>query len=274
MYTGGAAPTALAGATVSIVDGPNAGKSTTTDASGKYAFTALQQAGFTVKVSAATYVTQSRSITLTSNLTLDFSLTVPPASVVLTGQVSDAITSAPIGGAVVSINGRYNGTTDSAGRFSVAGLLDLGNTNFTYVSASTYVSDYHYIHGTTQNVRPYRIQRMTAGESTLVTIAPDDSLCVNDVQDFPGLGPDYVCRSVRIVAPSDGMLTIEALSSAGEHPPLEAQTVGVSPCCSERLENPTSLRVVGGTEVDASVEMPAGSTISQLFTLKTSITPR
>lgn len=102
MYTGGAAPTALAGATVSIVDGPNAGKSTTTDASGKYAFTTLQQAGFTVKVSAATYVTQSRSITLTSNLTLD----------------------------------------------------------------------YHYIHGTTQNVRPYRIQRMTAGESTLVTIAP------------------------------------------------------------------------------------------------------
>jgi hypothetical protein len=105
-----------------------------------------------------------------------------------------------------------------------------------------------------------------------VTVAPEDTLCVNNVQDSPGLGQDYVCRSVRVVAPSDGIMTLEAVSTqGGAHPPLEVEAVGVSPCCSERMGNPTSIQVTAGTEIVVNVEMVLGSTTSQSFTLNTAM---
>jgi hypothetical protein len=146
----------------------------------------------------------------------------------------------------------------------------IGGGDFTYVSANGYANDYHYIRGTTQNVHLYRIERITAGQSKSVTVAPDDTLCVNNFQDFPGLGQDDVCRSVRVVAPRDGVLTIEAVSTlGGGHPPLEVETIGVSPCCSERMGNPTSIEMTAGTEIVVNVEIPLGSTTSQSFTLNT-----
>jgi hypothetical protein len=71
-------------ASVSVADGPNAGRSTRTDASGNYTLTELEQSGFTVNVSASNYVSQSKGVTLTSNQTLSFQLTrqatTPPPS--------------------------------------------------------------------------------------------------------------------------------------------------------------------------------------------------
>lgn len=64
----------LAGATVNISDGPNAGKSITTSNSGTYSFTELQRSGFTVSVSANLYFPQAKAITLTSNQTVSFQL--------------------------------------------------------------------------------------------------------------------------------------------------------------------------------------------------------
>jgi hypothetical protein len=263
---------AVAGATVSVADGPNAGQSATTDSSGNYSFTALQQSGFTVSVSAPSYISQSLGVTLTSNRTLNFSLRPQPMGITLNGRVTDAATGGPIAGAVVSINGRYRGTTDNAGQFSVAGLLDYGrNYDYTYVSAGNYVADYRYIRGTTQNVRLHRIERIVAGESKLVTIAPDDTLCVNNVQDTPGAGPDYLCRSVFVLAPNDGAVTIEAISTLdGEHPRLEVETAGGAPCCSERIGNPTTIQATTGTLIVVNVEMFSSSTSSQSFAVNTS----
>lgn len=51
------------------------------------------------------------------------------------------------------------------------------------------------------------------------------SLCFNNIRDFPGLGPDYICRTVRIVAPIDGVMAIEAISVAnGTHMPASSST--------------------------------------------------
>ena len=81
---------------------------------GQLQLTGLQLSGFTVSVSAASYVPQSRGVTLTSNQTLSFGLNHPPTpNFTLTGQVTDSATSAPISGATVSINGRYTTVTDS-----------------------------------------------------------------------------------------------------------------------------------------------------------------
>lgn len=267
---------AVAGASVSIVDGPNAGKSTTTDMSGNYSFTALQQSGFTVNASAANYISQSLGVTLTSSRTLNFSLRPQPAGITLNGRVTDAATGGPIAGAVVSINGRYRAPTDSLGNYSVTGLLDYGsNLDYTYVSAANYVADYRYIQGrTVQNVHLHRIERIVAGESKLVTITPDDTLCVNNVQDTPGLGPDYLCSSVFVVAPNDGAVTIEAVSILdGAHPTLEVETIGVSPCCSERIGNPTTIQVTAGTVIVVNVEMLSSSISAQLFMVTTSWSP-
>jgi hypothetical protein len=75
---------------------------------------------------------------------------------------------------------------------------------------------------------------------------------------------------VWVVAPNDGAVTIEAVSSQdGARPPLEVETVGVSPCCSERMGNPTTIRVTAGTVLVVNVEMLANSTSAQSFVVNT-----
>ena len=264
---------AISGATVSVVDGPNAGKATTADSSGIYNFAALQQARFAVTASAANYLSVSQSVTLTSTQALNFPLQPLLIALSVTGRVTDAVTAAPIAGATVSIDGRTAAGTDNAGNYAVTGQVyfDIGNRDFTYASAVDYENDYHYVHGTVQNIRLYRIERMTAGTSKVLSIGPDDTLCVNNLQDSPGLGPDYLCRTVRFVVPSDGVLTVEGLSmQGGTHPPLEVE-VNQTPV-DWSTQNPKSpFQVAAGTEVVVHVEMPATSTTSQSFVVNTSM---
>jgi len=65
---------AIAGATVVVLDGPNANTQTTTDSNGRYGFASLQQAGFSVRVSANGYLQMTRSVTLTGNTIETFQL--------------------------------------------------------------------------------------------------------------------------------------------------------------------------------------------------------
>jgi Carboxypeptidase regulatory-like domain len=64
----------IAGARVSIGDGPNAGRSATTDTSGSYSLSGLQPSGFTVSASADGYQPRSQAVDLTSDKTLNFGL--------------------------------------------------------------------------------------------------------------------------------------------------------------------------------------------------------
>ena len=61
-----------------IADGPNAGRSTRTDAAGNYSLAELLQSGFTVNMSASNYLSQSKGVTLTSDQTLSFQLIPQP----------------------------------------------------------------------------------------------------------------------------------------------------------------------------------------------------
>src|SRR5205085_173664 len=81
--------TAIAGATVTIADGPNAGRTAVTDGGGNFSFSALQVAGFTVTATAAGYTPLSIGVSLTSNQTIRFAL--PPTPRVLTDTFNDAI---------------------------------------------------------------------------------------------------------------------------------------------------------------------------------------
>jgi Carboxypeptidase regulatory-like domain/Fibronectin type III domain len=125
LVTNSADGTIISGATVSIADGPNAGKATTTDGSGNYGFTGLQQAGFTVSVSASEYGSQSRGVTLTSNQTLSFQLTL--TTFTLNGTVTDGTSGAVLPNSVVQVseglNAGKSATADSTGTYTIGGLV-------------------------------------------------------------------------------------------------------------------------------------------------------
>jgi len=67
--------TTIAGAVVRVVDGANAGASSTADGNAYYVFPSLLNGTFNVQVSAAGYETRTQSVQLTANRNLDLSLT-------------------------------------------------------------------------------------------------------------------------------------------------------------------------------------------------------
>jgi carboxypeptidase family protein len=72
--TDSAARMGISDASVSITDGPDAGKWAMTDAAGNYRLAELQAAEFIVMAHAPHYVSQSKTVMLTSNQTLSFAL--------------------------------------------------------------------------------------------------------------------------------------------------------------------------------------------------------
>ena len=135
--------------------------------------------------------------------------TIPlPGNEVLTGQVTDRMTSAPIPGATIVFSQPHpspRATTDGSGNYSLSGLPAPGGGAFVWAMADGYEEDIRYYRAAAQNFRLYPIELIPAGGSTLVTVRPDDSLCWNNTHE-PGYGSDLVCRLVR-VEPINGMLT-------------------------------------------------------------------
>jgi hypothetical protein len=80
----------IPGAVVMVMDGANAGKSATADGAGNYSMTGLTAGTFTVGVSAAGYQSVSRSVTLSSNSTQNFTVNPNPATISdnFTGTIS------------------------------------------------------------------------------------------------------------------------------------------------------------------------------------------
>jgi hypothetical protein len=110
-----------------------------------------------------------------------------------------------------------------------------------------------------KSLRLRRITPITAGDSITLVIAPDDSLC--------GLDLESLCRTVRVVARIDGMLTLEVTA---ENPSLRpALDLGEAtwPYRSAR-----SIRVSAGGEVRARVlGMPWDAQAAESFRLITSL---
>jgi hypothetical protein len=107
----GSGGTGINGATVTVTDGPNAGRSATADGNGNYTITGLQPAGFTARATARFYNERSKPVTMTSNQTLDFSLpAIPLWSVAGTG---DTVFDMPRTVERVKITGTYTKSSSS-----------------------------------------------------------------------------------------------------------------------------------------------------------------
>jgi hypothetical protein len=177
--------------------------------------------------------------------------------------------------------GQLEVTTDATGLYRIsftavpAGYA--GSVAFARATRAGHEGDHRWFPGgiseapQTLNFHLYRVRRITAGEATTVTIASDDAICFNSVRDSPGIGPDYVCRTVRVAASTNGVMTIEAISLAnGRHPSVGVEAVNVSPDLS-RLDNPTSIPVGTGTEVMVNIELAASSSSPESFMLTTAM---
>lgn len=92
----GTTSAAIGGATLSIADGVNAGKTATTDASGNYSFTELQLSGFTINAAAGAYLPLGQGVTLPSAQPLNFSLTQRSFAGDWTGTVQPPGNAAPL----------------------------------------------------------------------------------------------------------------------------------------------------------------------------------
>lgn len=90
--------TAVAGATLTVSDGSNAGKSATTDSGGNYSFTGLNRGGFTMSIAAGGYNSTGFPVDLTGDLTRNFNLAPSPRTLTetLTGSVSGGSPTCPI----------------------------------------------------------------------------------------------------------------------------------------------------------------------------------
>jgi hypothetical protein len=115
-----------------------------------------------------------------------------------------------------------------------------------------------------ESFRLHRIQRVTAGDSIVLSVTLDNGECTGWLA-----GP---CGRLRVAALGDGNLTIEAVPTQ-----VPAGLPQIQACClsgNERYGNPVTLPVAAGTEVWVEVgqERP-GFTTSVLFIVKTSLEP-
>jgi len=99
--TNSATNAAISGAIVSVRDGPNAGRSATTDTSGAYKLEQLLASTFTLNVSATGFVAQTRTVTLTSDQTIavplapEVSAVPPPPGAIVIGFTGPPSNGAP-----------------------------------------------------------------------------------------------------------------------------------------------------------------------------------
>jgi hypothetical protein len=61
-------------ASLEVLDGPNEGRATATDANGNFLLASLTRSDFTLSISAAGFTTATRTVSLLQNVTLDVAL--------------------------------------------------------------------------------------------------------------------------------------------------------------------------------------------------------
>ncbi len=199
----------------------------------------------------------------------------PTSTFHVTGIVTDDDGS-PVTGATVTIQPwiyggvvpSVSGMTDGRAFYSIdfdANRDAAGGVAYVKGESSGHDPSYYYLippsasQNASQNLHLYRIKRITAGESTALTVLPGDTSC--------GDSDQFVCRTVHIVAPTDGTMTINAVPTpSAANAGLEISAPSYR-CCG----GTTSIPVTAGAEVIANVGMWGNSTASQSFVLNTSL---
>lgn len=133
--------TAIASATVEIIDGVNAGRRTQTDNEGRYQFADLRAGDMTVRASAESVGSKTATVDLAANVTVDFTFAAgnspgpaptpapgPSARFAMAGTVRADGSNQTLAGARIEIvsgaNAGQQATTDGSGRYQLGELLE------------------------------------------------------------------------------------------------------------------------------------------------------
>ena len=152
---------AIRGARVSVVTGPDRGASTETDDAGRYSLS-VQPASFRLEVSAPSFATEARNVTVSANHVVDFELRAEsspgpsPSGTVVRGTTLNGVSSQPIAGARVRI--------DSDGAAQEATSRSDGAFEVTLSSPRSRVSG-HRVVGVQRRARDPRARRERAGHA-------------------------------------------------------------------------------------------------------------
>jgi hypothetical protein len=106
----------VAGASVQIANGVNAGRSGTTDASGRYRLENLAGGTMSLRLSAPNFETVSRDVTLSASIAMDFGLS--PTIITTAGRVVDAVSQAGLTGVTIS-GGSVSVQSAAGGAFAI-----------------------------------------------------------------------------------------------------------------------------------------------------------
>jgi hypothetical protein len=131
----------LSGARVEVIDGRHAGKSDSTDGSGRYSISGLN-GGLSVRATRDGYEGSAKGVTMTSDQTLDFALDRFEGGV--KGVVTDILNGSTLGGIDVSIPNQGSVATSGNGAFSLsvsyAGAFPLNAVGGIYFKRETSVT--------------------------------------------------------------------------------------------------------------------------------------
>ncbi len=115
--------TAIPGATIDILSGSIIIATGITDSSGNYTILSLPPGNYVARATATNFQTATQGITILSNQTSTANFALQPLPGTISGQVINAVTSAPIPGAVVNVTQGVvliaSAVTDANGHYSV-----------------------------------------------------------------------------------------------------------------------------------------------------------
>jgi hypothetical protein len=200
-----------------------------------------------------------------------------PEAFEVTGVVTDD-QAVPVAGAYVTmarVEARPSVVTDASGAYKIdfkaTPFVNPGTGRSFLARAEVLADGYdeywrtidsasHFV----ENFRLHRIKRLTAGDSLVLSVTPDNGDCHADLY-----GP---CGRVRVSAPASGNLRVEAVPTqeGAALPQLQV-------CCvagNERYGNPITMSVTAGTESRVEVgQVSPGVITSESVIVKTSVEP-
>jgi hypothetical protein len=130
----------ISGVVLRVTDGPYIDKSSTTGSDGRYEIVGVV-GGMTLSATKTGYVTFFKSVTVTSDTTLDFDIGIETRNI--SGRITDIVTGSAVGNLTVEIEGVGTTTTNGVGEYgfdtNVTGTRPMTLSGAGYLRRDTYI---------------------------------------------------------------------------------------------------------------------------------------
>ena len=130
----------ISGVVVRVTDGPYIDKSATTGSDGRYEIVGVV-GGMTLSATKTGYITLFKSVTVTSDTTLDFDVGIETRNI--SGRITDIVTGSAVGNLTVEIEGVGATTTNADGQYgfdtNATGILPMTLSGTGYIRRDTYI---------------------------------------------------------------------------------------------------------------------------------------